>query len=223
VSWHAVDAEGRDVATGRRPQPPGSPSALAAIASAPVAAWPLQALAGDGRVLSLSAALGDGGERVAALLEALVAEERPGTDVEAMARATPAGPVELAVTVVGPADAVEASAFVDRVWLARVDEVRDAQRRALAVAGRQAALEAALHVALLMATERWDPADDTDLGAHVASGAQLWLLGGAVASALAGTDPDPFAAWGRLVTGGWWPVGPSRGSLVLGATVTAGR
>jgi hypothetical protein len=49
----------------------------------------------------------------------------------------------------------------------------------------------------------------------VASGARLWLLTGAVVSALAGADPDPFRAWGALVAAGWWPVGPSGGRLVL--------
>jgi transglutaminase-like putative cysteine protease len=68
-------------------------------------------------------------------------------------------------------------------------------------------------VALLAATGRLDAGVD----ARVASGARLWLLAGAVASALAG-PPDPFHAWGRLVAAGWWPVGPSRGRLVMSAS-----
>jgi hypothetical protein len=83
-------------------------------------------------------------------------------------------------------------------------------------------MEAALHVAMLLATERLDPVDDTDVDAHVASGARLWLLTGAVVSALAGVDPDPFAAWARLVTAGWWPVGPSGDRLVVSASGPGG-
>ena len=98
MSWHAVDAGGLDLATGRPPRPPGRPSPGTALAAAPVASWPVAVVA-----------------------------------------------------------------------------------------------------------------------AHVASGARLWLLTGAVASALAAGDPDPFAPWARLVVGGWWPVGPSGGRLVVGA------
>ncbi len=59
-------------------------------------------------------------------------------------------------------------------------------------------------------------ATDADVDAHIASGAQLWLLGAAVAWALAagGTD-HPFAPWAELVTAGLWPVGPSCGQLVV--------
>ncbi|MDQ4070311.1 MAG: hypothetical protein M3203_12705, partial [Actinomycetota bacterium] len=71
------------------------------------------------------------------------------------------------------------------------------------------------HVAVLVATERLGPSDHGDVDAHVASGAQLWLLTGAVVSALAGSAPDPFQPWARLVAAGWWPVGPTRGRLVV--------
>jgi hypothetical protein len=68
---------------------------------------------------------------------------------------------------------------------------------------------------MVEATERFDPAEDADVDAHVASGARLWLLTGAVASALSGGEPDPFGPWARLVRAGWWPVGPSDGRLVV--------
>jgi hypothetical protein len=86
---------------------------------------------------------------------------------------------------------------------------------ALVAAGRQVEAEAALHVTLLLATERLDPVDEGDVDAHVASGAQLWLLAGAVLSALSGIEPDPFQPWATLVTAGWWPIGPSDRRLVV--------
>lgn len=88
-------------------------------------------------------------------------------------------------------------------------------RRALVSAGREVELEAALHVTMLLATDRLDPDDDEDIPAHVASGAQLWLLGGAVASCLFANGIDAFASWAELVARGWWPIGPSRGRLVV--------
>lgn len=212
--WHAVDAEGRDLATGRPPGGRGRPSPIAALAAAPVAAWPLDVVGDDGRRLSVAQALGPGGDRVQCLLDELTGA-RGTLDLEALARATPAGTVALPLAVVTLGVAVAAAGEVDRAWLAAVDHRRTGLRRALLDAGRGAAMEAALHVATLVATERLDPADDADVDAHVASGARLWLLTGAVVSALAGAAPGPFAAWGRLVAAGWWPVGPSGGRLVV--------
>lgn len=136
-------------------------------------------------------------------------------DVERLARATPAGTVALPLAVVTLADGVAAAARVDPAWLGEVDRRRAASRHALVAAGRGAEMEAALEAAMVRAIERFDPADDTDVDAHVASGARLWLLTGAVVSALTGVDPDPFEPWARLVTAGWWPVGPSDGRLVV--------
>lgn len=162
--------------------------------------------------------------RVGAPVDALAAggprAGRPG--LEALARATPAGAVDLPLAVVTLVEGVEAAQRVDRAWLEALDRRRAAARTAVVAAGRERELEAALHVAMLVATERLDPADDADVDAHVASGACLWLVTGAVASALAGTSPDPFRPWARLVAAGWWPVGPSGGRLVLSAREHAG-
>ena len=222
MSWHAVDAGGLDLATGRPPRPPGQPSPAAALAAAPVVAWPPAVVSYDGRRLSLGQALGPGGDRVEALL-AMVAGGLGGpdalgrADIEALARVTPAGPLSLPMSVVPLAVAVDTAARVDSGWLAEVDRRRAAPRHTLVAAGRGEEMEAALHVAMLVATERLDPADDADVDAHVASGALLWLLAGAVVSALAGVEPDPFGGWARLVAAGWWPVGPSRSHLVVSA------
>ncbi|MGH9277448.1 MAG: hypothetical protein ACRD12_04990, partial [Acidimicrobiales bacterium] len=116
------------------------------------------------------------------------------------------------------ADGVEAAGRVDRVWLAEVDRRRAAARSAVVAAGREQQMEAALRAALVAATERLTPADH-GVDGRVASGAQLWLLAGAVVSALSGADPDPFEAWGRLVAAGWWPIGPCDGRLVVSAGV----
>ncbi len=213
--WHAVDGEGRDLRTGRTPRPPGWCSPAVALAQAPVPGWPV-AVVGEGRArLDLARALGPGGDRVEALLGDVARRPSRELDVEALAVLTPAGPVRLAVHVLSLRLAIEAQAELDHGWLAEVDRRREERRRALVAAGRQEEMEAALNLAILMGTERFDPADDTDVGAHVASGARLWLLTGAVVSALAGGAPDPFEAWGRLVAAGWWPVGPCRGRLVV--------
>ena len=190
------------------------PSPAAALAAAPVATWPLVAVGGGGRTASLAQALGPGGDRVEGLLNAL-AGAAAVIDVEGLARATPAGTVDLPLAVVSLAEGAEAAALVDRAWFGAVDERRSQVRRSLVAAGRESELEAALHLVVLLATDRLDPADDDDVEAHLASGAQLWLLAGAVASALDGVEPDPFAPWACLVTGGWWPVGPSGGRLVV--------
>lgn len=244
MRWHAVDGEGLALATGREAAPPGAPTPVAALAAAPVVRWPVGVRADDGRPLSLGQAIGPGGERVESLLARLVGARRPVgtaapatltgtastrlppspatvTSLAALAAATPAGPVDLPLALVPLPAGVEAAADVDSAWLEEVDERRSASRRALVAARQEAELEAALHVAVLVATERLDPADDTDVGAHVASGAQLWLLTAAVASALAvasaaaGARPDPFASWAELVVAGLWPIGPSRGRLVV--------
>jgi hypothetical protein len=131
-----------------------------------------------------------------------------------LARSTPAGDIDLPLVVVGLAEGVRAATEVDTGWLAEVERCRTARRDALVAAGREAEMEAALQAAIPKATERFDPAGDGDVDAHIASGAQLWLQSGAVVSALVG-EPDPFAAWALLVAEGWWPVGPSGGRLVV--------
>lgn len=190
---------------------------MIALAAAPAATWPLAAADDAGRTMTLARALGPGGDRVEDLLDALAGAAGPAGDIdrEGLARATPAGTVDLPLAVVGLAAGVEAAALVDRAWSGAVEERRSQVRRSLVAAGRETELEAALHVVVLLATDRLDPAGDDDVEAHLASGAQLWLLAGAVASALDGAEPDPFAPWARLVTGGWWPVGPSGGRLVV--------
>ena len=208
MTWHAVDAEGRHLGTGR-------PSPAAALAAVPVAAWPVGVTGEAGRGLTFSGALGANGDRVERLLDALARAE--DVDVEALVRATPAGTVELPLAVVPLPDGVAATGRVDAAWLTAVDRRRTAFRDALVGAGRVGEMEAALHVSMLLATERLDPPDDSDVDAHVASGARLWLLTGAVVSALAGVEPDPFEPWARLVTAGWWPVGPSGDRLVVSA------
>ena len=213
--WHPVDCAGRDLTTGRPPDPPGWPSPAAALAAAPVAAWPLAVAHEDGSSVALASALGPGGRTVEDLLGRLAGPALLGGPDEALVRSTPAGLVSLPVVVLDLAAAVDAAGAVDGRWLAAVDRRRDALRRAVVAAGRDEEMEAAVHVAVLGATVWLDPADDTDVEAHVASGAQLWLLTGAVVSALAGVTPDPFEPWVRLLAAGWWPVGPSRGRLVV--------
>lgn len=217
--WHAVDAAGRDLASGAVPEAPGATSPAEALAGAPVVAWPLQVVADDGRRVGLAGALGSGGVAVERLLGDLRrgAAGPPGASVAALASATPAGPVDLPLAVVSLAEGVERSAEVDADWFEEVDRRRSAPRSELLAAGRGTELEAALHVTMLLATEALDPADDTDVEAHVASGAQLWLLAGAVTWALAGTGTNPFGPWSELVASGLWPIGPSGGRLVISA------
>ena len=186
-----------------------SPAAL--LRASPVVTWPLAVVDEKGRSVSFAAAVGPGGERVSDLLDALTGAGE--VDVTALAPQTPAGMVELPLVCVDLAAGVEAAAGVDASWVAEVDRRRAAARAAVVGTGREDELEAALHVVLLVATERLDAGVD----ARVASGARLWLLAGAVASALAG-PPDPFHAWGRLVAAGWWPIGPAGGRLVLSAS-----
>ncbi len=174
-------------------------------------------LSSDGSRLSLGEALGPGGGRVELLLATLLAEDEPSpADAEWLATQTPAGPLDLPVSMVASSDALEAAANVDLAWLAAVERRRSQPRRALVEAGRDHQLEAALHVTMLLGAEQLDPDDDDDVGAHVASGAMLWILGGAIAWALTGGERTPFTAWAALVAHRLWPVGPSRGRLVLG-------
>jgi hypothetical protein len=209
VSWRAVDAGGRALG-------PARPTAAAALSAAPVPAWPIFVVEADGRRLDLAAVLGAGGRRVQDLLDALTTRDTE-VDVEALARLTPAGPVDLPIDVVALPAGVAAATDVDPTWMAEVERRRAALRHAVLGAGREDELEAALHVALLLAADVLDPEDDADVDAHVASGARLWLVAGAIVSALGGADSDPFAAWAWLVAGGWWPVGPCRGRLVVSA------
>lgn len=174
----------------------------------------------DGRQVGLAEILGPGGAWVEQLVDHL---RRPpsglqGAEVAALASATPVGPVNLPLALVPLAEGVAWSTTVDAAWMEEVDRRRSAPRAALIAAGREPALEAALHVSMLLATEALDPAVDTDIGAHVASGAQLWLLAGAVAWALAGGEANPFGPWSELVAERLWPIGPSQGRLVVSTT-----
>lgn len=186
------------------------------MAGAPVLAWPVRLVAGGGRTAGLAEALGEGGDRVEAVLAAVVA--RPA-DVDparraVLAAATPAGPVDLPVEVVPLALAPAASAGVDRGWLAAVDRRRDEARALLVGRGRAGHLEAAAHAAALLGTEHLAPGGGGEAG-QAASGALLWLLGGVVAWALAAPGSSPFDAWGELVVRGWWPLGPTGGRLAV--------
>lgn len=212
--WHAVDAAGRDPATGRPPAGPGAPSPPAALALVPVATWPLEAVDGRGGRVAFGAALGPGGNRVEELLHRVAGAAPPpaGPAVAELALSTPAGRVGLPVAVVDLAAAVRAAGAVDREWGAAVDACHRAPRAPLVADGREVELEAALHLAMLLGTEAAAAGDEA---ARVASGARLWLLGGAVAWALVDDPGDPFAAWGDLVSYGLWPVGPAGGRLVV--------
>jgi hypothetical protein len=191
-------------------------SPAAALAAAPVATWPIATVNDDGRRVDVAAALGTGGARVAELLGRIAGEAtaRGGVDIARLAAATPAGPVTDPLALVSLAEAVEATAAVDRAWLDAVDRCRVVPRPGLEAAGRGTELEASLHLAMLLAT---GPVDDSVAGvARVASGARLWLLGGAIAWALTGDAADPFACWAELVSYGLWPVGPVGGRLLVG-------
>lgn len=186
------------------------------MAAAPVVAWPILANAEDGRQTSFAEALGAGGHEVEHLLSALVdgRPPPPHMDVEELTRSTPTGRLNLPVTVVPLTAAVEAVDTIDKAWLKEVDQARSSPRGGLVAAGREMHLEAALNVAMLVATQCITPTPD-DVNSYVASGARLWLLGAAVAWALTGTNSCPFLAWAELVVHGFWPVGPSRNQLVV--------
>ena len=241
--WYAVDVNGLDLLTGRPPRGRGAPDPVTALLRAPVASWPLTVRDATGAAVAAARALGPGGPAVAGLLDALETDAdpslRPGgygalpPAVADLTRQTPLGPAPGALRRL---DVVEAAAAtVESGWLAALDDARTECRRRAVATGWGAELEAALHLVALVATARLDPPDDEDVAAHVASGAQLWLLAAATASALAAArDPasalaaarDPFAAWGRLAATGWWPVGPVGGELVVAATgrpPTSGR
>ena len=223
--WHVVDAEGLDPATGRRPGGVGAPSPAAALAAVPVPAWPVVTVtAGDvplgdrtlnGRTVGVAEALGRGGRRIVELLDRLTGRAAPpaGLPVDVLLRSTPGGRVDLPLVVVDRDGALAAVQGVDREWMAIVEERRAAPRSLLAEQGRQLELEAALNLAMLLATEAVDAGDD-EVAARTASGARLWLLGGAVGWALLGGE-DPFAAWAELVSFGLWPIGPAGGRLVV--------
>lgn len=220
-----MDGSGRALATGRPPAGAGHPTPAAALAGAPVVTWPATMVAGDGRRLRLGEALGPGGLRVEHLLGALAGGhlQLGDADIAALARASPAGAIDLPVAIVDLRAAARAAGGVDPAWLKEVEDQRQAARQALVDGGRVEELEAAVHVAVLLATERLDPADDTDVEAHVASGARLWLVTAAVASALSGIEPDAFGPWAWLVAAGFWPVGPSGGRLIVGDARPPGR
>ncbi|MGH9177195.1 MAG: hypothetical protein ACRD0N_01385 [Acidimicrobiales bacterium] len=218
MTWHAVDSAGLALATGRPPAGPGHATPAAALTGAPVVTWPLAAVDGQGQRLRLGVALGAGGDRVEHLLAALAGGRLrvSGAELEALARATPAGGIVLPLAVVGLATAAGASARIEPSFLAEVEQQRADLRQAVVAQGREPDLEAALHVTMLLATERLAPVGPTGADGLVGSGARLWLLTAAVVSALAGWAPDPFAAWGWLIAAGYWPVGPSDGYLVVG-------
>ena len=195
--------------------PGGPPSPAGALAASPVVTWPVRLVADDGRTATLADALGEGGRRVEELLSAVVSRP-PELDrgrLRSLAATTPAGTVDLPVAVVDLPHALEASAAVDRAWLAEVERERERPRALLIARGRSGELEAAVHAAMLLGTEHLGPVDD-DVAGRVASGALLWLLGGAVSWALAAPD-SPFDAWAELVVRRWWPLGPSGGRLAL--------
>ena len=214
AGWHVVDADGRDPATGRPPGGRGAPSPAAALARVPVARWPLTLTAG-GATIAVADALGPGGARVELLLDRLGAAPPPpdAPALAALARATPAGPLDLPVAAVGLAAGVGAAGAVDRAWMDVVEARREAPRRVLAGRGRSAELEAALNLGMLIGTDALT--GTAGEAARMASGARLWLLAGAVAWALLAGPDDPFAAWGDLVSWGLWPIGPVDGRLVV--------
>ena len=181
-------------------------------------------MADDGVVgLDFARAVGPGGRRVSHLLDRITSRSSPPADFDLarLVRTTPAGWLGLPVDVVPMAAGLEAAEAVDPAWLATVERRRAAAGRAVVSDGRKSQLDAALNVAMLLATERL-LVDREDLGAKVASGAQLWLLGGAVASALGrAVGDDPFWAWGEVLASGAWPIGPARGRLVVALAAVA--
>ncbi|MGI9119613.1 MAG: hypothetical protein ACR2G7_05745 [Acidimicrobiales bacterium] len=176
----------------------------------------------DGRHLGLAEALGTGGRQLEELLggllspSAVVGDPAQASWLAERAACTPAGAVSLALEAVDLAAGAERAAGVDPEWLAAVDRRRQEPRSLLVADGRSEELEAALHVAMLLAVEALDPDDDADVAAHMASGAQLWLLGAAVAWSLADAGANPFRPWAELVAAGLWPIGPVGDRLVVG-------
>jgi len=218
LSWFAVDTSGCDLRTGAPPTGVGAPSPVEALAAVPIATWPLAAVSTDGRGVGLGEVLGDGGAAVEDLLWRLLSGPAAlhGGELERLARCTPAGPLTLPVSVVSLGEGVEAAGSVDGPWLAGVDARRGEARRLLQQSGRERGLEAALRVTMLLATDRL-PSGGTPSEVRVASGAQLWLLAGAVAWAMAGSGDNPFGPWAALVSAGYWPIGPVGRDLVVSA------
>jgi hypothetical protein len=220
-----VDLGGADLRTGAAPAGPGAPSPVEALASVPVATWPLTVVCEDGRRLDFADVVGTGGPSVGNLLAALLAPpalaplgdgETVG-EVAALARSTPAGPLARPVSLVALGEAVRAAGSVPADWLAVVDARRAEGRRLVVGSGRDRELEAALRVTMLLAADTLSPGGMPTEG-RVASGAQLWLLAGAVAWAMAGSGDNPFGPWATLVVGRLWPVGPVGHALVVGTT-----
>lgn len=152
----------------------------------------------------LAVRLGPGGERIARLLTG-VCRARPG-----------AGPVPPGTE---PVDLTRAVAEMDRVagaWLAGLGDHAERARTRLAADGRTDDLDTALHLAMLLATYRLGRVDDCGLDgadARAVSGALLWLVSGAVTTALAGDDG--FHREAGLIAEGWWPVGPVDGRFLI--------
>jgi hypothetical protein len=218
-TWHAVDDAGRDLATGRVPRGAGAPTPAAAVIAVPVMEWPLAVVAEDGTRVAVAAVLGPGGDLVERLVSRLVApaDRPPSPRLAELTADTPAGHLDLPVEVVSLEEAAKAAREVEPAWVAAVAEKRSQPRRALHDAGRGEHLEAALHMAMLLAVEHL-PATDGGVDVRAASGAQLWLLGGMVTSFLAYGPRQPFASWAELLGRGLWPIGPRGRALVVGDT-----
>lgn len=166
----------------------------------------------------LAAELGPGGDRVERLLRGICATLRPER-----------APSSFLTVVRDPAAAAAAMDSVDPGWLEALDQRRGAARERLVAAGRERQLETAEHVAMLVATPRLDPADQTDPDARAVSGALLWLIGTVVADALADPDgapaadgdgprhdnDDPLSGLAELLASGWWPIGPVNGAFLI--------
>ncbi len=219
--WQPGDQSGRRLDHGRCVPWPRSSSPAAALTAAPSLCWPVTLGADDGWQMGLAEALGPGGAAVEALLTRLLGPSPAigDLDVATLAAGTPLGPAPAPLALVPLPEGVEQCKRVDPAWWADVDACRSAPRTALLRAGREVELEAALHVAMLLATEHLAPADDDAVDERVASGAQLWLLGGAVAWALLSEEVNPFASWAELVATGLWPVGPCQGRLVVASSM----
>ncbi|WP_440073672.1 hypothetical protein [Streptosporangium sp. OZ121] len=175
----------------------------------------------------LAAELGPGGDRVERLLRGICAAGR--------APARRRAPGSSLTVVRDPAVAAAAMDRVDPGWLEALDRRRGAARERLVAAGREQQLDTAEHVAMLVATPRLDPADQTDPDARAVSGALLWLIGTVVADALAdpggapaanGGGPghdededdgkdDPLSGLAELLASGWWPIGPVNGAFLI--------
>ncbi|MDP9870194.1 MULTISPECIES: hypothetical protein [Streptosporangium] len=167
----------------------------------------------------LATELGPGGDRVERLLRGVCDATRPST-APGFTTPAPARPATRFTVVRDRATATAAMDLVDPGWLADLDRRRAAARSRLLDAGREEQLELAEHVAMLVATPRLDPADQTDPGARAVSGALLWLIGTVVAGALADGDGEEdedgtLAELTDLLTDGWWPIGRVNGRFLI--------